>query len=201
LGQYRLGVAKKLIRHSVGAAIDANATDPLPTEFQICKAGLNRSYAGDFIFDANSAAKVLAEYAANSADGMIDLQHYSLPDEEYALNTNEQHDAMGWFTPQVRSDGSLWAVNVRWSAEGERRLRMKLQRYISPVVLVNTDTREVVGLWNLALVSQPAMNDAAPLVAASKRRGTLRITMAAHARAMQFLEKRKGQKHGSQSAR
>ncbi len=174
------------------------ADGALPTEFQICAAGLNKSLSGDFVFTAASAAKVLRDAATRRADGMIDLQHYSLP--ECAKGTNSDNDSMGSFTPEVRADGSLWAVNVRWSEEGARRLTMKLQRYISPVVLVDNETGEVRALWNLALVSEPAMLDAAPLVAAS-RRNTLRVSLAAHRRAVDFLKSQKGKKHGSESAR
>ncbi len=189
-------MAKKLIAHSTGTPIEIGADGALPTEFLICKAGENKSQAGDFIFTAKSAASVLQEAAARKSDGNIDLQHYSLPD--CAKGTINDDDAMGSFTPEVRADGSLWAVNVRWSEEGARRLRMKLQRFISPVVFVDKQTSEVVGLWNLALVSEPAMLDAAPLVAASKR--LLQVSIAARRRAEQFLKNRKGQ-HGSQSAR
>ncbi len=168
-------------------ALSAGADGSLPTAFQICAPGLNRSTSGDFDFTPESAKLVLADFAASSADGMIDLQHFSIPDPDLTIDSPDKHDAMGWYSLEVRPDGSLWAVNVHWSDEGARRLRMKLQRYISPVVLVNKETREVCGLWNLALVSQPAMLDAPPLVAASKRVGELMLSRAAHTRAVKFV--------------
>jgi hypothetical protein len=64
-------------------------------------------------------------------------------------------------------NGELWAVDVTWTPDGERRLREKTQRYISPLFRRDKKTGRILRLLNVALVSMPATNDAQPLVAAS----------------------------------
>jgi phage I-like protein len=139
---------------------------PLPTEFRIFRAGSNPSTKGPDVFDAEAARLVMAEYRKQGVDLPIDLEHNSI-DREVKARRSDATDAMGWFKLEMRG-GDLWAVNVRWTAEGERRLRAKSQRYISPAFMADKKTRRVVELVNCALVAQPATHNARELVAASR---------------------------------
>lgn len=151
-------------RVQLGMAFDVGAGEP-PTEFRLFRAGVNSTQKGDFIFDEQSAATVLAAWREWGVDLMIDLDHLSL-DIDCSPRT-DAGDARGWFGLELRG-GELWAVNVRWTPDGERRLREKSQRYVSPAFRVDEDER-VVEILNCAITATPATNDAAPLVAASKR--------------------------------
>ncbi len=146
--------------------LDVGADAPLPTEFLLFAAGLNRTVHGDFVFDAQSARDITAEWRARNREAVIDLEHFSLKPEVVTARA-DACDAMGYFTPEVRADGSLWATSVHWSSEGERRLRGKLQRYSSPAAHFDTKTRRVLSLVNCALCADPATYGNAPLVAAS----------------------------------
>lgn len=145
-----------------------DATAPLPAEFLIFPAGTHESSKGAYTFDAEAARDVMAAYQQKSVDMMADLEHDSLSDEARTFRNNAG-DAMGYFKLELRADGSLWAVDVKWSAEGERRLRGKLQRYISPAFLVDKKTGRIVKLLNVAICADPATYGAEPLVAASRR--------------------------------
>lgn len=147
------------------AALDVEG-DALPAEFQIFRPGVNATSKGDFTFDAAAAAEVMACYARDGVDCMIDVEHDSLSDAARAAR-NDASDAAGWYNLELRADGSLWAVNVRWTPEGERRLRAKTQRYISPA-FAHTDDGRVTYVLNVGLVSMPATYGAAPLVAAAR---------------------------------
>jgi phage I-like protein len=156
-------------------AIDAGDTPP--SEFRIFKAGVNecpRAHGvagtdGAFQFTARSAELIMAEFARCGVDMMIDLEHEALDKEAVRADSR---DARGWFGLEVRA-GELWAVNVRWTDDGARRLTSKTQRYISPAFAADTGTREIVDLTNCALVARPAMHGAPALVAASRDRAPL----------------------------
>lgn len=142
--------------------------DQLPTEFLIFKPGVNATRKGDFLFDQRAARAVMAEYQKGGVQLCLDLEHDSL-DPERRKARADASDAMGWYDLALKSDGSLWAVNVAWSSEGERRLRGKLQRYTSPAYFVteSKDAERPRRLINVALCAMPATLDNEPLVAAS----------------------------------
>jgi phage I-like protein len=142
----------------------------LPTEFRIFRAGLNETRKGKFIFDADGARAVMANYAAHDTDGMIDLEHLSLDPESKSYDP----DARGWCRLELRN-GELWAVGVTWTDDGAARLSQKRQRYISPTFDFDPESRRVIEIHNLALTAMPATDAPQALVAASNRR----ISMAA----------------------
>jgi len=144
----------------------ASADAPLPTEFRLFKAGVNESTKGPTLFDAAAAAAVLAAFERGGVDLMIDLAHDSLS-EGARVARDDADDARGWFRLAVR-DGELWAVDVTWTPDGERRLRARTQRYVSPAFVVD-DAGRVVEVINCALCSMPATLDAVPLVATRER--------------------------------
>jgi hypothetical protein len=107
----------------------------------------------------------MAQYAKEGVDLMIDLEHHW--SDNSASSRSDAADARGWFNLAVRA-GELWAVKVRWTNDGARRLSERTQRYISPLFYERKEDGRVVRLVNVALVSNPATYGAAPLVAASK---------------------------------
>jgi hypothetical protein len=155
---------------AAGAALDVGAGDPLPTEFRIFAAGWNETTKGRALFDAEAAASVMAAYTAHGVDLVIDLNHDSLDRNALAMRADAS-DARGWFKLELRA-GELWAVDVRWTPDGERRLREKTQRYISPAFaeskhLGMPDDARPRKLANAALCAAPATHNAPALVAAS----------------------------------
>jgi phage I-like protein len=142
------------------------AAGAMPREFRIFAAGVNESTKGPAIFDEKAAEAVMAAYAREGVDLMIDLEHHALDADARARA--DAPDARGWFKLEVRS-GELWAVDVSWTPDGERRLSERTQRYISPAFEYDKTTGRVMRLLNVALVAMPATYSALPLVAASKR--------------------------------
>jgi phage I-like protein len=135
----------------------------LPTEFRIFRAGANPSTKGTVIFDDAAAASVMAAYSTQGVDLPLDLEHQSLD----APIRPDSTDARGWFKLEVRN-GELWAVDLRLTPDGTRRLSEKTQKYTSPAFYTD-EKQHVTELINVALVAMPATHQAAPLVAASKR--------------------------------
>lgn len=135
-----------------------------PTEFRIFRAGENPSTKGVVLFDADAARTVIAAWERWGNDLMIDLEHQSL--DANASSREDAPDARGWCRLEVR-DGELWAVDVRWNPDGERRIRERRQRYVSPTFFYDDDGR-VLEIVNIALCAMPATHDAQPLIAATR---------------------------------
>jgi phage I-like protein len=183
--------------------------EPLPTEFLIFAPGENPNANNDAkgqptpVFTARSAKWLQQDAARKGTDYLADLAHSSI-DPEAKKARADATDAMAWYQVEVRPDGSCWAVNVRWSAEGERRLRAKLQRYTSPVFFFDAETGEITEFVNVALCSDPATYGNAPLVAASREpvaRANARATPAALALCAYVAAKlTRNQKHESRVA-
>lgn len=142
----------------LAVAVDA---DSAPAEFRIFKAGANETTKGRFVFDSAAAESVMASYRAHGVDLVIDLEHLSLDDS----SPNFDPDARGWCALEVR-DGELWAVNVRWTSDGQARLGDKRQRYVSPAFAWDRETGRVTRIVNIALTAMPATHETPALVAA-----------------------------------
>jgi hypothetical protein len=131
-----------------------------PSEFRIWRAGVNPTRNGyDVLFDAQAAEQVMAAFGHHGVELMIDLEHLSLEQESRAYDP----DARGWCKLEVR-DGELWAVDVRWTSDGERRLSERTQRYVSPAFYLDEEGRPT-RVVNIALVAMPATDGAVPLAA------------------------------------
>lgn len=147
--------------YTLAREIELGGNLELPTEFRLFESGRNDSTKGPvFLTDADAVVKAWQD---RGVDLMIDLEHLSLDPD--ARNYNP--DSRGWAKLEARN-GEVWATDVRWTPDGERRLREKCQRYISPAF--NTDKKgRVLDVLNVAITALPATHNAAPLVAASQR--------------------------------
>lgn len=152
----------------VTLAIDTGAAPP--SSFRIFRRGSNSTRKGAVLFDDAAARAVMADYRTHGTDIAIDLEHLSLdPDARH-----HDPDARGWCRLEVRG-GELWAVDVRWTADGAERLRARRQRYISPAFQRGSDGRPR-SLHNIAITSTPATDEAPALVAASARAPVRRLS-------------------------
>jgi phage I-like protein len=131
-----------------------------PDRFLIFAWGNNVSDKGDAILDEAGVKEILSRLG--NRECMLDLEHLSTDKDRITYDP----DARAWFKVEV-TDRGLEAVDVRWTADGERRIRAKLQRYTSPAFYVDSDDR-IVDLFNVALTALPATRYITPLVAASK---------------------------------
>src|SRR5512133_1328540 len=99
------------------SALAVTDDGPLPDAFRLFEQGVNESSKGPCIFDAAAAAHVFEAYRRTGGDYVIDLEHLS-HDEVARLTREDATDARGWFQIELRN-GELWAVNVRWTPDGE----------------------------------------------------------------------------------
>ena len=139
--------------------------DEPPNEFRVFTAGKVETSKGTFLFDDVAAKAVMADYAAQGNELMVDYDHASLAG--IALDPAQAGKAAGWFHLEVRN-GELWATNVRWTEPAANQLRAKEWRYMSPAFSTDEEMR-VTGLVNVALTNIPATRRLDPLMAASAR--------------------------------
>lgn len=113
-------------------------------------------------------------YKAWGVDLAIDLEHQML-DSEIAPDPTAK-DARGWCQLELRSDGSLWAVNVKWTDDGRTRLLEKRQRYVSPAFNIDPDSSRITSMVNVAITAIPATHDTPALVAARRARDRRKLS-------------------------
>lgn len=142
------------------------AAEALPAEFRLFTKGWNATENGKYLFDDAAAKSVMSHAGKWGNDFAIDLEHGMIEVEAGAPDPTAR-DARGWCNLELRSDGSLWATNVRWTSDGAARLSEKRQRYISPAFEADTKTKRVLRLINVAITAIPATHKTPALVAAN----------------------------------
>lgn len=158
-----VGLSLRSNIQALSFGVDGNA---LPSEFRLFVPGWNDTENGKFLFDSAAAESVMAAYQKWGVDLAIDLEHQMLDPLPSADPT--ARDARGWCRLELRSDGSLWAVGVRWTPDGAARLSEKRQRYVSPAFETDEQGR-VTKIVNVAITAIPATHQTPALVAASLR--------------------------------
>jgi hypothetical protein len=138
-----------------------------PHRILLLRMGNNPSTQGDFVLDESAVADVLADWkthaAGNDHPGMIDLEHLSLD----PTAPNFDPDSRAWYELAGDATG-IWLDSIKWTPDGEARLREKRQRYLSPTIVYDTATRRIRKLINVALTALPALHGAPELIAARK---------------------------------
>lgn len=160
---HRWRVNRRRLPANVTALSVVVAGDEPPAEFRLFTAGTVETSIGTFIFDEDAAARVMATYAEQGNELMIDYDHASFAN--VALDPAQSGKAAGWFNLELRN-GELWAVNVRWTEPAAEALRRKEWRYTSPT-FASKDGR-ILKLVNVALTNIPATKRLEPLMAASQ---------------------------------
>ena len=155
-------------RVALSAASEVSAEGVLPTRVRLLRKGWNETASqGKFLFDDQAAVDVMAAFNAGGVDLMIDLNHDSL-NKDARANRDDACDARGWAKLAV-VDGELWLDDMGWTPDGAERLTSKKQRYASPVMLFDSETRRVHEIFNVAITAMPETLGASALVAASRR--------------------------------
>ncbi len=141
--------------------LEVGGNDP-PKEFRLFTAGTVNTSKGDFVFGPDEAAAVMADWASQGNELMVDYDHASL--SPMPVDPAQAGKAAGWFGLELRN-GELWAVNVRWTEPAAEALKRKEWRYMSPAF--RTKGKKIVSVINVALTNIPATKRLEPLMAAS----------------------------------
>lgn len=139
-----------------------------PTEIRLFKRGENPTSKGVYKLDDAALQSVMSDAEKHGVDIMLDLEHLSLEQDA----PNYDPDARGWGKLEARG-GDLYLTQIKWTPDGERRLRERTQRYVSPTFDFDPKTKRVLSIFNVAITALPATDSAQPLVAASDRSGQM----------------------------
>jgi len=146
-----------------------------PAEFRIFAAGNIDTTKGVFLFDKGSQKSVKKEFRATGIDALpVDYDH-KIPLGSFGGEGSGK--AAGWFKPEMRPNGELWATNVEWTPTAAQALRDREYRFTSPAFwtldmfnLINgrppakADGNRIMKLINVALVNIPGTKRAKPLI-------------------------------------
>jgi phage I-like protein len=134
-----------------------------PTEFLIWEFGPVSTTKGDFLFDTEAAASVMAAWSDYGNRLTFDYEHKAVdPDRRPG-----DGKAAGSSLLELRSDG-LWTTDVRWTAMAATGLTAGEWLYFSPYFVSDEKTGRILELINIALTNVPATKGMTPLVAASR---------------------------------
>lgn len=156
----------------------ASAAGEPPTDFRIWRHGWNPTRNGyDVLFDETAAKMVATAFAEHGVRCMIDLEHLSLEDPKKSVGYDP--DARGYCSLEVRPDAQghseLWAVDVKWTPDGKRRLTEGTQPYASPAFWLDDDFRPT-RVINIAICAMPATDNIEALMAA-KENTTMKVSL------------------------
>tara|TARA_B100000678_G_scaffold258338_1_gene237836 strand:+ start:2079 stop:3086 length:1008 start_codon:yes stop_codon:yes gene_type:complete len=93
------------------------------------------------------------EYNRKSADLVVDYEH----GQEKLASAGHSAPAAGWIKELEIRDGAIWG-RVKWTDRAANHIRDGEYRYMSPVILYETESREIVGIKSVALVNQPNLS-------------------------------------------
>lgn len=133
--------------------------DGLPVAFQIFQRGANETNKGTFTYDEAAAKSVMAMHEDQGNKLVIDYEHQT------AADPPQEAPAAATFDPSPKTDGSLWAENVKWTDRAAKMLAGKEYLYFSPWFDHDAEGR-ITNLRNLALTNFPATKKMPMLVAA-----------------------------------
>lgn len=135
---------------ALACALDGAGTSG---EIQLLPFGKVESKNGVFTVDAASIEAVVAAFAREQNDLVVDYEHQTLK--------GVTAPAAGWIKELIdKGERGLWA-KVEWTAQAAQYIKNKEYRYLSPVVLLKS--RKVVALHSAALTNTPAIDGMQPL--------------------------------------
>jgi phage I-like protein len=132
-----------------------------PKEFRVLADGTTLTTKGPMVMNQAAALSVVAKALADGRDELpIDYGHGMLA----FSGGHDNSRAAGWFRLEARG-GELWASSISWTPTAKRAFADREYRFFSPALLLDSETRVVTEILNIALTNIPATLNQVPLVA------------------------------------
>lgn len=141
--------------------LDSIPLEAVPREIQILPRGLPPDYLvksakGSFIVDDEAVRLILANFAEQTNDLVIDYEHQTY--------SGGEAPAAGWIKSlQDRGEAGIWGI-IEWTERALGYLQRKEYRYLSPVVYVRKSDNRAVYIESAALTNLPAIDGMVPIV-------------------------------------
>ena len=127
-----VGAAEELRQMSSAALVTGESG--VPARVLLAPWGRVQSTSGEFVFDEEAGAAVLAAFAEHGTDIPIDYEHQTLGGV-YA-SPSGQAPAAGWIKELTVEPGKGLMAAVAWTDRARELLGSKAYRYLSPVAIV-----------------------------------------------------------------
>lgn len=131
-----------------------------PEWVQMLPLGRHETLKGDFEMNREEMLNVIEHFKIDfkDVDFLIDYEHKSL--------TGEEAPAAAWVTQLEARDDGVWG-KVEWTPRAAESLRNREYRYLSPVFLLEAESRKVTRLISAALTNTPAIRSLEAIIATS----------------------------------
>ncbi len=173
---------------SDGYGYDLVAADGKPpTEFRIFAYGVNTSDKGDFVFDEKAAREVMAAFSKKGSALTMDYEHQAL---NSSINGHPAPNSCKGWTPAIRQNAEgkpeLWATNVQWTERAAGMISTGEYNHFSPAFEADPKSMRIERIINMALTNIPALDNQAPLIAASAGAITMKTKCKICQKALKF---------------
>lgn len=131
------------------------APGELPTERLIFPAGDFVTTKGTFLFDAEAADAVMADW--NEWTGGLPQKGSSDYEHDQSKDSIPGHMKLDSSSYDLElRDGTLWTVNIQWTDLAAGMIERREKRFTSPWWLYEKATKRIIRYINFGLVSMPA---------------------------------------------
>jgi len=144
----------------VSVAMKIQTGQKPPDWIQMLPLGRHETRKGDFEMNREEMLNVIEHFKTDfkDVDFLIDYEHKSL--------TGEEAPAAAWVTQLEARDDGVWG-KVEWTPRAAESLRNREYRYLSPVFLLEAESRKVTRLISAALTNTPAIRSLDAIIASS----------------------------------
>lgn len=104
-------------------------------------------------FELPDPGAVILDFQSRGVDLPIDYEHQN---DKKAARPNGPVPAAGWIKELLVEDSGIWG-RVEWAATARDMIGKREYRYLSPSILFNPKTRQVLRLKGAGLVHSPAL--------------------------------------------
>jgi hypothetical protein len=144
------------------ASTDIAGQGDVPNRIMIAPWGRVASAKGPFVIDDASAAAIIEAFESHGTDLPIDYEHQTLGGK-YA-SPDGKALAAGWIRSLEARPGEGIFAYVEWTDPAVEVLANRQYRYLSPVAVIDPETRQMVALHSAALTNKPAIVRMQPIV-------------------------------------
>ncbi len=127
-----------------------DSANDVPTWIRIWPKGPVHKTRDERSFKLSDPISYVEQLNESNVDIVVDYEHST------ALLKGQKAPAAGWLKEFSERNGEVWG-RVEWTEDAQELLRKKQYRYISPHFNYS-DTGDVLNLWSVGLVNNPALN-------------------------------------------
>lgn len=153
-----------VIEYRVPTRLIASVGSKAPAEIVILRDGdTSMTGFGTVHLSYLNGYQIVKRFNDRGVQVPIDLEHATIRRGGQGLEA----PAVGWITKLSYQHGRGLVAKIEWTPKGRSLIQTKKYKYFSPVLDLNSTTKDVIGLHSLALTNMPRTVGCSELLAAS----------------------------------